>query len=45
MRVTYRSRGVKEYWAARWEEIPADVPMENKGVYPLKYAEMAIQGG
>jgi SAM-dependent methyltransferase len=45
MRVTYRSRGVKEYWAARWEEIPADVPMENKGAYPLKYAEMAIQGG
>jgi len=43
MRITYRSRGVKEYWTARWEEIPADTPMENLGVYPLKYAEMTVK--
>lgn len=43
MRVTYRKRGVKEYWAARWENIPADAPMENSGVYPLKYAHMMIK--
>jgi SAM-dependent methyltransferase len=43
MRVTYRSRGVKEYWAARWEDIPADAPMENPNVYPLKYAEMTVR--
>lgn len=39
MRITYRNRDVKEYWTARWEDIPADVPMTSLGVYPLKYAE------
>lgn len=43
MRITYRTRGVKEYWAARWDEIPADAPMENADVYPLKYAQMAVK--
>jgi ubiquinone/menaquinone biosynthesis C-methylase UbiE len=43
MRITYRAHGVKEYWTARWEDIPADTPMENAEVYPLKYAEMAVQ--
>lgn len=43
MRITYRTRGVKEYWTARWDEIPVDVPMENLGVYPLKYAQMAVR--
>ena len=42
MRVTYRTGGVKEYWARRWENIPADRPMENREAYPLKYAEMTI---
>lgn len=42
MRVTYRTRGVKEYWAARWEDIPADAPMENLNAYPLKYAAMTV---
>lgn len=42
MRVTYRSRGVKEYWAQRWADIPADKPMENRNAYPLKYAEMTV---
>lgn len=42
MRITYRNRGVKEYWASRWEDIPADNPMENAEAYPLKYAEMTI---
>lgn len=43
MRITYRARGVKEYWTARWEEIPADAPMWNAAVYPLKYAEMTVK--
>ncbi len=43
MRTTYRSKGVREYWAARWEEIRADASMENIGVYPLKYAEMTVK--
>jgi len=43
MRITLRSRGVKEYWGARWSEIPVDAPMENKSVYPLKYAEQTIK--
>jgi SAM-dependent methyltransferase len=43
MRVTYRAHGVKEYWTARWEDIPADTPMENAQVYPLKYAEKAVK--
>jgi hypothetical protein len=42
MRITYRKQYVKEYWAKRWEGIPADVPMENAYVYPLKYAELTI---
>ena len=42
MRITYRTRGVKEYWTARWDKIPADAPMENLGVYPLKYAAMTV---
>lgn len=45
MRVTYRARGVKEYWTARWDDIPADAPMANTGVYPLKYAEMTVRDG
>ena len=44
MRVTYRSENVKEYWAARWGDIPADVPMDNAHVYPLKYSEMTVRG-
>lgn len=43
MRKTYRSRGVKEYWTSRWEDIPVDEPMENAGVYPLKYAAMTVK--
>lgn len=43
MRITYRTRGVKEYWTARWEEIPADAPMENLNVYPLKYVQMTVK--
>lgn len=43
MRITYRMRGVKEYWAARWDDIPADAPMENAGAYPLKYAQMTVK--
>ena len=43
MRITYRTRGIKEYWAARWDDIPADAPMENLCVYPLKYAQMTVK--
>ena len=42
MRMTYRAQGVKEYWTARWDDIPADTPMENLNVYPLKYADMTV---
>lgn len=43
MRKTYRSQGVREYWASRWSEIPVDPPMENKEIYPLKYALQTVQ--
>ncbi len=43
MRITHRMKGVKEYWTARWDDIPADEPMENLGVYPLKYAQMTVK--
>jgi SAM-dependent methyltransferase len=43
MRITYRNHNVKEYWTSRWDEIPADEPMENTDVYPLKYAEETIK--
>ena len=38
MRVTYRKNKVKCYWANRWNNIPADEPMNNCNSYPLKYA-------
>jgi len=43
MRITYRTRGIKEYWAARWDDIPADAPMGNLSAYPLKYAQMTVK--
>ena len=43
MRVTYRTRFVKEYWEKRWQDIPADQPMENTKVYPLKYALESVK--
>lgn len=43
MRITYRSANNKDYWAKRWGDIPADSPMENLGVYPLKYAQMTVK--
>lgn len=42
MRVTYRYANNKEYWTNRWGDIPADLPMQNKSVYPLKYAEQTV---
>lgn len=42
MRITYRTRENKDYWTSRWANIPADNPMENKAVYPLKYAELTV---
>lgn len=43
MRITYRNENNKDYWTKRWDEIPADAPMENLGVYPLKYAQMTVK--
>jgi SAM-dependent methyltransferase len=42
MRITYRTRGAKDYWLARWKEISVDNAMENLDAYPLKYANMII---
>lgn len=43
MRITYRAKDVKAYWEGRWADIPADEPMENANVYPLKYAQLTVQ--
>lgn len=43
MRITYRKLDNKHYWEKRWADINADEPMENKNVYPLKYAEMVVK--
>jgi len=43
MRVTYRTANNKNYWTSRWSAIPADAPMENANVYPLKYAQMTVK--
>ncbi len=42
MRITYRNANNKDYWTKRWDDIPADKPMENPDVYPLKYAQMTV---
>ena len=33
----------KDYWEKRWDDIPADLPMDNDQVYPLKYAEQTVK--
>lgn len=38
MRITYRSKNIKDYWESRWSKINSDLPMTNINVYPLKYA-------
>lgn len=43
MRITYRNANNKDYWTKRWDDIPADAPMENSDVYPLKYAAMTVK--
>ena len=43
MRKTYRRMNNKDYWEKRWDDIPADHPMENNQVYPLKYATEIIK--
>lgn len=42
MRITFRHANNKEYWTRRWGDIAADNPMQNKSVYPLKYAENTV---
>jgi SAM-dependent methyltransferase len=43
MRITYRRANNKDYWTKRWDDIPADVPMENASAYPLKYAQLTVK--
>lgn len=43
MRKTYRRMNNKDYWDKRWDDIPADKPMENNQVYPLKYALKTVK--
>lgn len=43
MRITYRDKIVKDYWAKRWTDIPVDHAMINDTVYPLKYAKQTIK--
>lgn len=43
MRITLRTRGVKDYWTARWADIPSDNAMGNSEVYPLKYSELIVK--
>lgn len=45
MRITYRSQHNRDYWEDRWNNVNVDKKMENTGVYPLKYAEMALSDG
>lgn len=42
MRITYRNAENKDYWTKRWADIPADLPMTNNNVYPLKYAQETV---
>ena len=43
MRKTFRRLNNKDYWDKRWSDIPADKPMTNKQVYPLKYALKTVK--
>jgi SAM-dependent methyltransferase len=43
MRITRRSKYIRNYWEDRWSSVPADQPMENSHVYPLRYALMTIR--
>lgn len=42
MRVSYRHHDSRAYWSSRWAKTAADAPMENREVYPLKYALEAV---
>ncbi len=42
MKITYRWKNNKEYWAKRWDNIPSDYSMENPNVYPLKFAKLTV---
>jgi SAM-dependent methyltransferase len=43
MRKTFRRLNNKDYWDKRWSDIPADKPMTNDQVYPLKYALKTVK--
>ena len=43
MRITRSTNSNKEYWMSRWTNIPADEPMSNEDVYPLKYSNMIVK--
>ena len=42
MRVSFRSRGHKDYWSDRWRRISVDEPPSNTSSYPLKHALLAL---
>lgn len=43
MRITYRDKNNKAYWAERWTDIDSDEPMQNHDKYPLKYSQLTIK--
>lgn len=43
MRITFRHTNNKDYCTHRWADIPADDPMDNLNVFPLKYSELIIK--
>ena len=45
MRLTYRYKHNRDYWEDRWSNVNIDSIMQNKNVYPLKYAELTVSNG
>ena len=42
MRKTFREQRSPDYWASRWDSIPADAPAQGHDRYPLLYSDMAV---
>ena len=43
MRITCRGKNIKQYWEDRWADIPADTPINNLNVHPVKFSEMTVK--
>lgn len=43
MRITYRDKNNKTYWADRWTDIDSDEPMQNQDKYPLNFSLLTIK--